>query len=106
VRLGRASYEVYIVQMPLMYWLMVATSHGLVNWRGAGFLLRFTPLVVGVALTLHVLVDRWAQPLAERALALLLAAPPRRLALSDGSGTAGRGARPAPAVAPASGTSP
>jgi peptidoglycan/LPS O-acetylase OafA/YrhL len=84
VRLGRASYEIYIVQMPLMYYVMVATHAGWLRWSGAGFVLRFGALVLVVALSLHALVDRWLQPRAERLLGRLFSA----------------GARPSPARSP------
>jgi peptidoglycan/LPS O-acetylase OafA/YrhL len=72
VRLGRATYNVYIVQMPLMYWVMVATHYGWIHWSGLGFVAAFLPLVVGTALLVHLVVEPRTQPLIERGLERLL----------------------------------
>jgi peptidoglycan/LPS O-acetylase OafA/YrhL len=92
VRLGRASYEVYIVQMPLMYWLMVATHAEWIEWRGVTFVVRFAVVVVAVALGLYRLVERRWQPLAERALERAFAAMSAESSVKRGDAWGGRGA--------------
>jgi peptidoglycan/LPS O-acetylase OafA/YrhL len=68
VRLGRAGYTIYILQMPLMYLVLLAGHAGLVRWSGAGFFGRFAVLVLGAALLVHHYVEPPAQRWLERIL--------------------------------------
>ena len=58
-RLGRASYAVYILQMPLMY-LVLAARLPLAGWR---FFVVFGALVYGVGVAFHVVIEPHAQRL-------------------------------------------
>lgn len=69
-RLGRASYAVYILQMPLMYLVLSAR----LPLAGARFFVVFGVLVYGVGIAFHRLVE----PHAQRWLALRLDAAARR----------------------------
>jgi peptidoglycan/LPS O-acetylase OafA/YrhL len=60
-RIGRASYDVYILQMPLMYLLLLAIHARVVWLEGAWFMAVFTPLVFGVGLAFHRWVERPAR---------------------------------------------
>jgi peptidoglycan/LPS O-acetylase OafA/YrhL len=71
VQLGRSGYAIYILQMPLMYVVMLATSAGLIDWRGATFFACFATLVLVVALA----VRRWVETPLQARLERLLAAP-------------------------------
>jgi peptidoglycan/LPS O-acetylase OafA/YrhL len=72
VRLGKAGYAIYILQMPLMYLLMLASSAGLVGWRGGGFVARFAVVVLAVALVVHRCVECPLQPRLEAWLMSIL----------------------------------
>jgi peptidoglycan/LPS O-acetylase OafA/YrhL len=62
VQLGRSGYAIYILQMPLMYLVLLATHAGAVEWHGAGFMVRFTILVVATAVLVQRFVERPLQP--------------------------------------------
>jgi peptidoglycan/LPS O-acetylase OafA/YrhL len=68
VLLGRAGYAIYILQMPLMYYLMLATSAGFIDWRGAVFFGRFLVLLVAAALLVHLRFERPLQAWLQRRL--------------------------------------
>ena len=74
VTLGRSGYAIYILQMPLMYGVMLATSAGLIDWRGATFFACFATLVVVVALCVRRFVEAPLQARLER----LFSPAPRR----------------------------
>lgn len=57
VRLGRAGYAFYLLQMPLMYLVLALTDAGLVRWSGAGFFVRFLLLVLVAALVVQRFVE-------------------------------------------------
>ncbi len=56
-RLGRASYDVYILQMPLMYLVLAAR----LPLGGARFVVVFGLIVYGAGLAFHLVVERRAQ---------------------------------------------
>ena len=56
-RLGRASYDIYILQMPLMYLVLAAE----LPLGGARFFVVFGLLVYGVGLAFHLTVERRLQ---------------------------------------------
>jgi peptidoglycan/LPS O-acetylase OafA/YrhL len=62
VQLGRSGYAIYILQMPLMYLVLLATHAGAVDWHGAGLFVRFTVVVVVTALVVQRFVERPLQP--------------------------------------------
>jgi peptidoglycan/LPS O-acetylase OafA/YrhL len=68
VALGRCGYAIYIVQMPLMHWVLTATRYGLIDWRGGTFFACFGALVLATAIGVHQLVERPLQPRLERLL--------------------------------------
>jgi peptidoglycan/LPS O-acetylase OafA/YrhL len=74
VHLGRSGYAIYILQMPLMYLVMLATSAGIIDWRGASFFFFFGTLCLATALVARRLVET---PLQTR-LETLLASTQRR----------------------------
>ena len=61
-RLGRASYDIYILQMPLMYLVLAAA----LPLGGLHFVVVFGLLVYGVGLTFHLTVEQPAQRWLER----------------------------------------
>jgi peptidoglycan/LPS O-acetylase OafA/YrhL len=74
VHLGRSGYAIYILQMPLMYLVMLATNAGFIHWEGATFFACFASLVLVAALAAR----RWVEtPLQVRLERLLLAAQRR-----------------------------
>jgi peptidoglycan/LPS O-acetylase OafA/YrhL len=64
--LGRTGYAIYILQMPLMYWVLMATRARLIDWRGGTFFACFGALVLVVALLARRLVEQPLQPRLER----------------------------------------
>ncbi|HEX4458792.1 MAG TPA: hypothetical protein VIA18_12535, partial [Polyangia bacterium] len=56
-RMGRASYDIYILQMPLMYLVLAAK----LPLAGAQFVVVFGLLVYGVGLAFHLTVEPHAQ---------------------------------------------
>ena len=63
-RLGRASYDIYILQMPLMYLVLAAK----LPLGGMQFFVVFGLLVYGVGLAFHLTLERPAQRWFERQL--------------------------------------
>lgn len=73
LRVGKAGYAIYILQMPLMYVVMLATHAGFIAWSSVGFFVRFLPLVVVTALVVQRFVERPLQPRLEAWLLRLVA---------------------------------
>ena len=63
-RLGRASYDIYILQMPLMYLVLAAA----LPLGGLRFVVVFGLLVYGVGLMFHLTIERPAQRWIDRVL--------------------------------------
>jgi peptidoglycan/LPS O-acetylase OafA/YrhL len=58
VSVGRATYALYILQMPLMYWLLLASQAAGVALPGTRFLAAFVPLVLATTALVHLTVER------------------------------------------------
>jgi peptidoglycan/LPS O-acetylase OafA/YrhL len=53
VAVGKATYDLYILQMPLMYWVLLASQKLEVSLGGARFLAVFVPLVLVATVAVH-----------------------------------------------------
>jgi peptidoglycan/LPS O-acetylase OafA/YrhL len=49
-RLGQSSYDIYILQMPLVYWVLLISHYSNIALSGLTFMWVMLPLLVGVAL--------------------------------------------------------
>jgi peptidoglycan/LPS O-acetylase OafA/YrhL len=66
VSVGKATYALYILQMPLMYWLLLAEQKAGITLGGAKFLAVFVPLVLAVTAFAHLTVERSGRRLLQR----------------------------------------
>jgi peptidoglycan/LPS O-acetylase OafA/YrhL len=74
-RLGRASYDIYILQMPLMYLVLAAR----LPLAGARFFVVFGLLVYAVGLVFHLTIEARAQRWLAELFAVKNASPTIRL---------------------------
>jgi peptidoglycan/LPS O-acetylase OafA/YrhL len=58
VAVGKATYSLYILQMPLMYWLLLAMNRAGVSLGGFAFLAVFVPLVLATTAAVHLAIER------------------------------------------------
>jgi peptidoglycan/LPS O-acetylase OafA/YrhL len=58
VSVGKATYGLYILQIPLMYWLLLASQRAGVSLGGGAFLAVFVPLVLLTTFAVHQTVER------------------------------------------------
>jgi peptidoglycan/LPS O-acetylase OafA/YrhL len=61
VAVGKATYDLYILQMPLMYWVLLGSQRAGVSLAGARFLAVFVPLVFATTVITHRFVERHAR---------------------------------------------
>jgi peptidoglycan/LPS O-acetylase OafA/YrhL len=66
VAVGKASYDVYILQMPLMYLLLLVCHYAQVELPGIKFMLVFLPILIGAAWLVYATVERHGKRLLER----------------------------------------
>jgi peptidoglycan/LPS O-acetylase OafA/YrhL len=76
VAVGKATYGLYILQMPLMYWMLLVSQKAGVSLAGFDFLAVFVPLVLVTTFAVHVTVERQGRQLLTRWLEAMVA--PRR----------------------------
>jgi peptidoglycan/LPS O-acetylase OafA/YrhL len=60
VTVGKATYDLYILQMPLMYWVLLASQKLDVSLAGVRFLAVFVPLVLLATVVVHRHIGRVA----------------------------------------------
>jgi peptidoglycan/LPS O-acetylase OafA/YrhL len=88
VSVGKSTYGLYILQMPLMYWLLLASQKAGVSLGGFRFLAVFVPLVIAMTFVVRVTVERHGGRLLTRWLQTIVPASARRPRLEANAGTA------------------
>ena len=83
VAVGKSTYGLYILQMPLMYWLLLASQKAGVSLGGMRFLAVFVPLVIALTFLVRVTVERHGRRLLTGWLEALLPAKTARRARSS-----------------------